>query len=752
MVVHTHSGRAGAPVIAVPGGEVHFVVGIVGSRMEGGQSRSTGAHPVDPGIQFVHFPAQLGDVPGILCNASGQLFIGFPDLAHIGRIRIRRARLDIGDLLAVGVQAVAGDVGLIPYIVFFRRDSLSGHSTGIAFDGHILQIDFFPVQAQFIVRSAAAVIALAVHLDVVFGADRGVLAGRGVDFIHPVVQPGHPVIQVVDGTGNIPGAVRIFQSIMELTHISHITGFGHIFDDHFPFDNFRFGTISGNNINGYPLGFCSISIVYGSNAVGASFDMLLICRSGGGSRRNSFCQLAFRGSFGGTLIAASRCFLVDFSCLPSGIAQIADGPFRTTAADHHTIGAHGNAVVLQCYAACLERSVRTQIDVLVQADFDMPIGICSRRFCSCGDISIPYNADGFAQYLGNFFILIVRQLETAGLGSQGHLLDGGSQLGFRSRPVLYIVGLVPGCIVQTGDVIPFIGAYPVFLFADDQTDRMSVSVIFRSKGNSIHTSQIRLEPIGEGSAVLDQGQVVPGIEGYRISGRNLFVRNIGRFIRLAAAAGFSGSRGPVRLIDGFRHVLGGSQTILCRINGRYFAIRSRQCLGFQSIGYICCISSCSFRISSQILAVRLEGYLLAGTDIRDLLSIITGKLPAAAHLVIDFFQLGHIDCIGIICTFSNSGNLITAIIQASIGQFHRRLGLIRRRQGNALSVLDIGIARGVSGRNPLRILNRGPIRRIGCGDFGNTDFLLQPIGELGAILRQSQVVILGKVDGIPGFD
>ena len=295
--------------------------------MEGGQSRSPGTHPVDPGIQFVHFPAQLGDVPGILCNASGQLFIGFPDLAHIGRIRIRRARLDIGDLLAVGVQAVAGDVSLIPYIVFFRRDSLSGHSTGIAFDGHILQIDFFLVQAQFVVRSAAAVIALAVHLDVVFGADRGVLAGRGVDFIHPVVQPGHPVIQVVDGTGNIPGAVRIFQSIMELTHISHITGFSHIFDDHMSFNISRFVSISCNDVNGHALRLRSIPIVYGLDTVLTISDMLLILGSRRSSCGDSFCQLAFRGSFGGTLIAASRCFLVDFSCLPSGIAQIADRSF-----------------------------------------------------------------------------------------------------------------------------------------------------------------------------------------------------------------------------------------------------------------------------------------------------------------------------------------------------------------------------------------------------------------------------------------
>ena len=267
----------------------------------------------------------------------------------------------------------------------------------------------------------------------------------------------------------------------------------------------------------------------------------------------------------------------------------------------------------------------------------MPIGIRSRRFRSSGNIAVPYNSDSLAQYLGNFVIVIVRQLETAGLGSQGHLLNGGSQLGFRSRPVLYIVGLVPGCIVQTGDVVPFIVAYPVFLLADDQTDRMSVSVISRSKGNGIHASQIRLEPIGEGSSVLDQGQVVPGIEGYRISGRNLFVHRVGRFIRMAAAAGCSGSRRPVSLIDGFRHVLGGSQTILCRINGRYFAIRSRQCLGLQSIGHIRCISSGRFCVSGQILAARLEGYLLASADIRDLLSIITGNLPTASHLVIDFF-------------------------------------------------------------------------------------------------------------------
>ena len=280
---------------------------------------------------------------------------------------------------------------------------------------------------------------------------------------------------------------------------------------------------------------------------------------------------------------------------------------------------------------------------------------------------------------------------------------------------------------------------------------MSFIIRSRSKGNGIHASQIRLEPIGKGSSLLDQGQVVPGIEGYRISGRNLFAHRVGRFIRLAAAAGFSGSCLPVSLVDGFRHVLGGNQTIICHIDGRNFAIRSRQCLGLQSIGHIRCISSGRFCVSGQILAAR-EGHLLASADVSNLLAVITGKLPTTADLSLDFFQLGHIDRIGIICAFSNSGNLIAAIIQASIGQFHRRLGLVRRCQSNPLPILDIGIACGVSGRNTLRILNRGPIRRIGRGDLGNTDFFIQAVSKLSAILSQSQVVVLGKMNSIPGFN
>ena len=564
MIISSNSHGIGVMVMTDTGREIPLIIGIIGPRMERCQSSCPSPDTVQAVVQFIHRPSQFADVSSVFRNGFSLPGSQVVHLFHVHRISVRTAVSHIGDLLAVGVQAIAGNVGLISHVVFFRRDGLSAHSPGIAFNGHILQVDLFLVQAQFKVRAASTVLALAIHLDVILSADRGVLPGCGVNLVHPGIQPGHPIIQVVDGSGDIFGPVRIFQSIMELDHIPDFTGLGHIFDHYGPlFLSLAIDHIHGNAVTVFPVR--SVQVL--SDGVFPGLDMLFIVLSRGSHLGNGLLELAFRSSFGGTDVASGRSFLVGFGRIPLGIAQIAYRALCTAAADHNPIGSYSNAVVFQSHAACLKRSICAQIDIFVQSDFDMPIGIRSCRFRNSCDISIPYNADGLAQYLGNFFILIIRQFEAAGLGSQGHLLDGGSQLGFRSRPVLHIVGLVPGSVVQTGDVIPFIGAYPVFLFADDQADGMSFIIRSRSKGNGIHASQIRLEPIGKGSSLLDQGQVVPGIEGYRISGRNLFVHRVGRFIRLAAAAGFSGSCLPVSLVDGFRHVLGGNQTIICHIDG-----------------------------------------------------------------------------------------------------------------------------------------------------------------------------------------
>ena len=88
--------------------------------------------------KLVDSPAHFIQASVSLLDSIGQLRISFPHLPYISCICVGRTCLNIGDFLAVGINTVTGDVGLVPYIVFFCRNGLGRHSPGIAFDGHIL--------------------------------------------------------------------------------------------------------------------------------------------------------------------------------------------------------------------------------------------------------------------------------------------------------------------------------------------------------------------------------------------------------------------------------------------------------------------------------------------------------------------------------------------------------------------------------------------------------------------------------------